>query len=211
MYEQILATLDPILSNPTATVGTGSAIIAVCALLLAVYTGLVARRHYRTSVRPYLIHRLDRRPVEGNKASVDLTLANGGLGPAVIKKYKLKLDGKLVNTADEAEFARIVYRLFGHLPDRFETYHFAENDLMRKDEKQPVFAVTVDLDKLPKWEKVDDVGRLVKLMDRFSLEVRYRSLYGERFRIFRPSEADKWKWGRFLKTWGRRLIGSQPT
>jgi hypothetical protein len=64
-------------------------VIAVLSLTVTVYEAWATRRHDRISVRPFLEPRIGLR--QGHTAG--LQLINSGLGPAVITKTVLTLDG----------------------------------------------------------------------------------------------------------------------
>lgn len=68
-----------------------TALIALVALGLSIYEGWESRRHNRLSVRPFLTEAVRMSPAHERMC---LVLKNNGLGPAVVKKWTLHVDGK---------------------------------------------------------------------------------------------------------------------
>lgn len=78
-------------------------IIAVASLAVSIYEGRATRRHNRLSVRPFL--RLATTFRTGDTAG--LLLTNAGLGPAVITKTLLWLDGTLIGEFNEVNVNKV--------------------------------------------------------------------------------------------------------
>ena len=68
-----------------------AALTALAALGVAVWEGMMARRHSRLSVRPYLIIT---EHFAGSRGRLGLTVSNEGLGPALVTKYSVRVDGQ---------------------------------------------------------------------------------------------------------------------
>jgi hypothetical protein len=196
MLDMLWTKLNEILANPQTMVNSVSAFVAALAFLLAIYTGIVARRHYRTSVRPLLVLNFDQMPINGDKANVDWKVSNCGLGPAIIRKYELRLDGKLINTASMADRTRAAFRLFGFVLDQQLMLHLARGDLIRKDQDLSIFTAEMPTAKLPDIKKVDDLDRLSRLMERLSVYIEYESLYGKHYWL--PTLS---RWARIVRRW----------
>ncbi|MBO3744820.1 hypothetical protein J5X84_01980 [Streptosporangiaceae bacterium NEAU-GS5] len=77
--------------------------IAVASLTVSVIEGRASRRHNRLSVRPLL--QLTTRFHPGDSAG--LLLTNSGLGPAIIVKTALWLDGKHVGEYNQANVDKV--------------------------------------------------------------------------------------------------------
>ncbi len=65
--------------------------VGVCALCVSAYTAHVQRQQVRAMVWPILEYQSNNEPV------ISLTLANKGVGPAIIRRVKVKIDGQPVS------------------------------------------------------------------------------------------------------------------
>ena len=75
-------------------VAFGVGLIAIAALGVALWQGIVVQKHHHVMVRP----RLDfRYLVDLAEPRIGLVLENGGLGPAIIKSVTVSVDGKIVD------------------------------------------------------------------------------------------------------------------
>ena len=82
----------------SVVVAVCATVIAVVSLAVSVYEARASRRHNRISVRPFLELRVGLS--QGRPAG--LQLINAGLGPAVITRTVLTLDGQLLGEFSEA-------------------------------------------------------------------------------------------------------------
>ena len=71
--------------------------IALVALVVAIWQGVVMRRHNRLSVKPHLYFSIH--SVSGEPAGLRVT--NGGLGPAIIKSFSLGVDNKWIDDTEK--------------------------------------------------------------------------------------------------------------
>ncbi|HLK02542.1 MAG TPA: hypothetical protein VKU39_21900 [Streptosporangiaceae bacterium] len=83
--------------NASVVVAICATVIAVLSLAVSVFEARAARRHNRITVRPVLELRVGLS--EGGKAG--LQLINAGLGPAVITRTDLTLDGQSLGEYSE--------------------------------------------------------------------------------------------------------------
>jgi hypothetical protein len=149
-----------------------SAVIATGALAVSVIEGRAARRHNRHSVRPLLQLWHTRRD-----RWAGLQLLNCGLGPAIITRTLLALDGNAAGSWNPTDAARI--------------YEMCDPPLkvtasLRLTALHDGRVVPVDYDEyLLRLNGYDPYSDPVKfwrvLRDRLYLEIHYESLYGERF------------------------------
>src|SRR5688572_25654309 len=77
-------------------------VIAVVAIVLAAWEGLENRRHNRLSVQPRLGGEYSSGR-QGDSQYVRIAVENTGLGPAVIKSFRMYLDGKEVTRGDDTD------------------------------------------------------------------------------------------------------------
>jgi hypothetical protein len=81
-------TTTPLLSS-SDWIALSSAVVAICALGVSIWQGYVARLHCRLSVTPHIDVVFDVSGPHGN----DITLKNGGLGPAIVRSVEVTLGG----------------------------------------------------------------------------------------------------------------------
>ena len=72
-------------------IGISSGIIALCALIFAIWQGYETRKHNKLTYRPHLT---TWQFYNSEKRLYSLTLKNNGLGPALIQSFIVKVDGK---------------------------------------------------------------------------------------------------------------------
>jgi hypothetical protein len=78
-------------------IAISSIVIAVAAVVVSVYQSVLIREHNRQSVRPALQLRSVFRP----RGMAGLRLTNAGLGPAVITRSSVVVDGRVLGEYDE--------------------------------------------------------------------------------------------------------------
>ena len=83
-------------------VGGSALIVSVVALALGIYEANLERAHQRASVWPRL--ELNRN-YDDISSKLTYTIANNGLGPAIIKSSTLSVNGKVVDNWDEVLFS----------------------------------------------------------------------------------------------------------
>jgi hypothetical protein len=80
--------------TPQVVVAIFSALIALCALGLSIYTGWLTRRHYKNTLRPIVNVDIDISP---SSARYAISLHNCGPGVAIIRSWALSVDGMTAN------------------------------------------------------------------------------------------------------------------
>lgn len=145
-------------------------IIALSAVAVVTYQAWLTRKHNRLSVRPHLQTYIDRQDGEG-VFKYELHLRNNGLGPAVIKKWTVYLDGieqPLPTPKDVQGFFEGLIPKYTNLATRF----IGKNDVMRSNDSQALLVIKMlpfDTDK----------AALEERLERLALVVEYTSMYGE--------------------------------
>src|SRR3989344_2263262 len=86
-----------------AIAAIASAIIALCALGLSIWQGYLSRGHNRISVRPHLTMWTHKYHGDGLYAA---DIVNNGIGPAIIKCFSVKLDGKKIEGKETEPIVR---------------------------------------------------------------------------------------------------------
>src|SRR5262249_22034286 len=147
-------------------------LLAVVAIGLAAWEGIENRQHDHLSIAP----RLDG-SVGLSRESVSLGLSSNGLGPAVIKQFRIYLDGKVIHDAAVDSTAVSPWQNMMPLLNA-ENYNATANaygigSLLRAGQDYEMFRVGArDTSKLKE-------GELLKLIDRIGIEVRYCSMYND--------------------------------
>jgi hypothetical protein len=155
-------------STVTAICGV---VIAVASLGVSAYVAGATRRHNRLSVRPLLGLGISF-PVG---AAAGLGLTNSGLGPARIISSRLTVDG-----AQFGEFNKPnVDRLREHLAVRPHAATLGGQPFLDADYRQ--FLLSVD-----PYDPAEHAEFRRLIEERLRLEIRYESIYGQRFTVVYP-------------------------
>jgi hypothetical protein len=99
-------------------------LVSVCAISLTLFQAATMRRHARLSVQPRLEWRLAE---ETRSGLFEISLANVGLGPAIVKSLAIRLDGTPKPLADLAACDEIGAAL-GRSRDDFDTRCFVQQN-----------------------------------------------------------------------------------
>jgi hypothetical protein len=149
-----------------------SAVIATGALSVSVIEGRAARRHNRHSVRPLLQLWHVRRD-----GWAGLQLLNCGLGPAIITRTLLALDGNAAGGWNRTDVAGI----YAMCDPQLKTTASVKLTVLLDGRVIPV-GYDDFLLRLNDYDPYGDpAGFWEVLRDRVYLEIHYESLYGERF------------------------------
>ena len=155
-------------------IGISSVIIAVCALLLSVWQGYLARRHNRLSVLPHLVSEKLAKSQEGFFSFV---LVNNGLGPAVIRSFKVSVDGSIIEGGSMSKIEAAVKEL--PLNQKFEPIY---NDLgagyvVASGEKTTILELKFIEYDPNQWPSINEA------LNRMELIISYESFYGDKYRF----------------------------
>lgn len=136
-------------------------LIALMALFISLWQGFEQRRHNRYSVRPLLTY-----DINSYNLTKSIRLSNDGLGPALIKRFVLEIDGEKLDAEDGNPWKQVVEKR--GLQGKFsEMYYFSEGTTMKADRSMNLFT----------W-KLDSVQQLD-----ISILIEYNSIYEEEFSI----------------------------
>lgn len=154
-------------------------LISICALFLTINQSMAARKHNRLTVKPHLTSFTDTRsdPERQGVITINITLSNNGLGPAIIKSFEPLLDDAPIKVSEPGDLFPIAEKA---LPIRLiadECYFtvLRQNYVMAKDANLAVatiaYAQTIH----------DDPVAIRDAFNRFQIRVAYESAYGEAF------------------------------
>jgi hypothetical protein len=155
-------------------------VIAVVALTVSVYQSWLARDHNRRSVRPALALQVRFRAGE----TAGLRLTNSGLGPAILTRTRLWLDGAPVGAFDKN--ASEIIRGDQRPRPSAHTLGSRSGRVLATDYDDYLLAVD-EYDPAQEWH-----ARFTSLLlERLVLEISYTSLYEDRIWTVRwPGEPD---------------------
>ena len=143
-------------------------ITAVCALGLSIWEGTQSRRHDRLSVRPLLSFNHEKLP-DGRA----LLVKNNGLGPAILERFQIFVNGSPVNELQEGGWSEVV-RLLGIRG--FAEYHYMVGDeVLDSGEERTVLRINCKGWSAAELDVLDNSLLLLKV--RFD----YKSMYHEHF------------------------------
>lgn len=167
-----------IFDNYEVTVALASLFIAVIATVFSGYQATLSRQHNRLAIRPYLvIHRTI--GLEGQDYIAQIAVRNAGLGPAIIKKYQVSFDGKVIGTGDEP---MTCFESIGQLTQYLSFSASCGRMILPND---TVLAPQMMV-KTIVFESggVTNASReeLFEFIQRFGIDIEYTSLYREKFR-----------------------------
>lgn len=158
------------------SIDPGSAFIAVLALFVSIHSAWETRKHSRLTVTPRLTTSTHGDSVSddhGSTLQVSFTLANVGLGPAIVKAAEVLLDGVVV-PATSSEDVRAL------LQHTFPGARLGPTVFFMKLNKEHAIAAGNVLD-IVEFTMTNAPSDARKQLERFAIVVRYESLYGEPF------------------------------
>ena len=143
-------------------------IIAVASIVVTIWQGIETRRHYRLSVRPKL-----EITFSSNKESFGYILTNNGLGPAIITKKKIFVDGEEISYSGFSEYDDLINKL--NLNDRKISHSgLYSGKTIKADDKLNIIRFSLNA-----GEKPDSLIR--EVYGRVGMEISYKSMYDEKF------------------------------
>ena len=152
-------------------------IVALCALFIAAWQAWGTRRHNRLSVKPHLATWTNQDDSDGFY-KVRFVLLNNGLGPAILKKFRVFFDGKRMgDSCDRAALENKVAEILKQQPGIIR--HTIS--VMGLDFPVPAgYQETLLEIQVPMTLQLDKKV-YQDFLDRFDAEFVYQSMYGQRF------------------------------
>ncbi|WP_319405703.1 hypothetical protein [uncultured Desulfosarcina sp.] len=155
-------------------VGISSVVIALCALIFSFWQGVQSRRHNRISFRPHLTSWTHDRHTQGFYA---VELLNNGLGPALINRFTIKVDDKIISGEGTEPIKKALQILFPNDQYPYDAKHSYLGSRYSMGAKDRCVVVVLQF----KGEKLPSPEFVKHAIDRADLEVNYESFYGEKF------------------------------
>ena len=161
--------IKDILSKPETTIAAAAAVVALGAFVVAIVQSFQIRKHNRLSVMPYLSFYIS---YGTETVPFGLHLANNGVGPAILKKVRIFLDGQPFTVSTGHPWCMVWMKAGYNKP--IVAYHFPEEDTpLRIGEIFPL--LTIDKG----FESDRERREFSQAIKRVDLEVRYESVYGD--------------------------------
>jgi len=145
-------------------IGVSGIIIALGAAITTIWQGILTRQHNRLSVKPII--RIDRNSTLNN---FNIELLNNGFGAAIIKSAKYFVDN--IEIEDNNISAQVIEKL--ELNDSYEHFQILTGESLSCGEQRSLFKSIGEIDSTKVMDK----------FKRFSIEIKYESIYNEKFII----------------------------
>jgi hypothetical protein len=148
-------------------------IIAVCALVISVWSIYFTIRHHKLSVTPHLVtHQHTEFRDDGIVLSFEVS--NHGIGPAKIEKFEIFLEGKPFAAKSEPVEA-VLKSSFVNLPHRILFQAHLKNYCLKAGQSYPLARVL-----LPGMKEFDKES-ITKKAKRIDFRIEYASFYKNRY------------------------------
>lgn len=153
-------------------IAASSALVACLALGLTIWQGSLTRRHNRLSVRPHLVVE-----TSSDDFEYEVRLTNNGLGPAVIKRIDVTVDGNPILEDKMHKFELLLRRLFKNFAFLDETTELSNNYVMAENECVKIMNLKFNGTKkpAPSWIKAQ--------LNTVNLIIEYESFYKESLKL----------------------------
>ncbi|MES9940337.1 MAG: hypothetical protein ABW105_01640 [Candidatus Thiodiazotropha sp. 6PLUC1] len=155
-----------------ALTGIASVVIALCVLVFTVWAGWRTHVHNKLSVKPHLTTWTSRWP-EQQKYSIQLV--NNGLGPALIKRFVVRLDNNVIKGKGTEPLDSVIRALFTGDKYKCKTGLLDTGYSMPANEEKTI----VDIQFLEPNTITPD--ELEEKLSRCELEIQYTSFYNDKF------------------------------
>lgn len=161
-------------------IAISSAVVALCALAVSLWQGYLARRHSFLSVKPHIDVIVDVSTTGTN----DITLQNGGLGPAVIEGLELTLNGMTIRVRSDKDYLPLVDILRAAAPDSFFSHALPDSSsIISPNDSLLIFRARSPAHQGQLFEAFNS------LTDQACIRVQYKCLYGIKYESeYKPSQ-----------------------
>lgn len=157
--------------TPDTITAISSVIIALIALIVAIWQGIETRNHNRRTLTPKLSITRDLR----NEAEdIGIFIESVGLGPVIIKKVVITINDKQYNVSSQEAWKNVLC----HLDiNEFWTQWYA----ISEDTLFPVGKSDFLLAAAREGLSSDNKSRLQRATDKIAVTIDYASVYGDKF------------------------------
>lgn len=145
--------------------------IAACALGVSIWQGAETRRHNKLSVKPYINIRV---LISRQAEYMGVQIENNGIGPAVIKKCIVFVDGKPTQIDSYGSWEK-VGKAAGIFDKKISFMTFPEGTVVKEGQVIPLISY-------PKQHWTDPGRKIVEnALSRIRVKFIYESMYGDKF------------------------------
>lgn len=161
-----------------------SEIIAICAVFIAAYQAYATRKHNKLSVKPHLN---DFRDKESNSKQLiyTFTLNNNGLGPAIIKEWKVYVDGKALDSNDHEYYEKKAREIIPEKINDVVTTRLGANYALPSNDTIKLLYLMFYIHHGTNFDGIE------KNLARLDIYVRYESIYGNTYYLDSRESRDK--------------------
>jgi len=158
--------------------GISTVFIAVMAVFFTYWQIKILKKHNRLSVKPHLnIHYRS----ESDDTGQCFELENNGIGPAIIKTYKIFVSGTLYETKTNADVIK-VYESLGIRQEFCNLNRLEKDDAQKAGYAKPLINIP------EKYRNSEEANANFRNgIFKIGFEIKYESMYGEEFTLKRES------------------------
>lgn len=151
-----------------------AAIIALCALSVSIWQGYVMRFHQILSVKPHID--IDYKFFPGKP--IEIRMLNNGVGPAIIKSFKILYDGQLLSENQTDAYLKVLKELKKDTGLEFKyEYHFPlKNEALSAGEKEYLLQVEI----VGEYDE-SATSRAKSSLSRVGFKTEYECMYGKKY------------------------------
>ena len=146
-------------------------IVALVALFIALFEARSTRKHNRLSVKPYFVFRRD---ANGETLEGKLILENKGLGPAVVKRFVVQIDGKEIELISHENLIKVLKEYTPQF--QLQKCQILTYDTVVSAGDERVLFLLKPRIKLP-------YINIYNALRQFNIIIEYESIYGTKFLI----------------------------
>ncbi len=180
-----------LLEKPETTIAAASAVIALVATAFTAHQAFLTRQHNRLSVKPHLTT-WSHEENNGAIYKLETQLLNNGLGPAVLKRFIVFFEGKIIGDNRDRQ----------SLEEKIEEVITSQQNIIRhsisiiglsfpipSQTKEVLLSISVPM------AKDTNKKTYIDFMNKFDIKLVYQSMYGENFSFDTREEKQKiYKW-----------------
>lgn len=155
-----------------AVAAIASTVIALCALALSIWQGYLSRKHNRISVRPHLTMWNHKYHNDGLYAA---DIVNNGIGPAIIKCFSIKLDGKKIEGKETEPMVKLLQTLLKGFEYDSRQSFLSPGYAMAANETRQLVKIRFKGEKKPSPIFIEESFK------KADIYIEYESMYGEKF------------------------------
>ena len=154
-----------------------SLIIALCAMIVTIWQGVLTRKHNRLSVMPHIDFERDGAP--GNL--IHINLLNHGAGPAFLERVHFGVGGEKWNIKSPEDFKLVCEKLDICLKTFNHTFTFFNEGTVLGSDKEFI------LMSFPKAEENYELSKgLIDKLFKLTIEIEYSCTYKKKYKAQLP-------------------------